>query len=166
MNEEVSLPLHSPHVHTLYTIGLFVSQSKAVITSVVVLLDDVSILGGLDAASGKVAHVFDCPPEVLLDPELAHSEKLVPVRSEDWPYEADLYVSPRRFCAHMCMRRAAKCCRFLCWAEFQGQLLDRHDYRLHRFQSTASPIKGLMADILVRHTPFLSLCGLLIVIFT
>ena len=104
MNEEVSLPLHSPHVHTLYTIGLFVSQPKAVITSVVVLLDDVSILGGLDAASGKVAHVFDCPPEVLLDPELAHSEKLVPVRSEDWPYEAELYVSARCFCAHMCMR--------------------------------------------------------------
>ena len=144
MNEKVSLPLHPPHVHTLCTIGRFVSQPKAVVTSVVVLLDDVSILDGLDAASGEVAHVFDYPLEVLLDPELAHSEKLVPVGSEDWPYEADLYVSPRRFCAHMCMRRAAKCCRFLCWAEFQGQLLDRHDVPLasfseHRLSDQGTP---------------------------
>ena len=42
---------------------------------VVVLLDDVSILDGLDAALGEVAHVFDCPLEALPDPELAHGEK-------------------------------------------------------------------------------------------
>ena len=114
-----------------------------------------------------MAHVFDYPLEVLLDPELAHSEKLMPVGSEDWPYEAELYVSPRHFCAHMC-RQLTVAVSFA--VSFVGQNFKDNDwigttYHLHRFRSTASPIKRLTADILVRHTPFLSLCGLLIVIF-
>ena len=154
MNEKVSLTLHSPHVHTLCTIGRFVSQPKAVVTSVVLLLDDVSILDGLDAASGEVAHVFDYPLEVLLDPELAHSEKFVPVGSEDWPYEAELYVSAHRFCVHMCVRLNVA-------VSFVGQNFKDNSwigttYCLHRFPSTASLIKGLPADILVRHPPYIS----------
>ena len=100
-NEEVALPLHSPHVHTLCTLDPFVSQHKVVVTPVVAFLDDVSILDGLRAAPGEVAHVFDHPLEALLDPELVRDEKLVAVGSEDWPYEAELYVSRRHhFRAH------------------------------------------------------------------
>jgi coenzyme A diphosphatase NUDT7 len=76
-----------------------VSQHKIVVTPVVALLDDVSILDNLRAAPREVAHIFDHPLEALLDPELARSEKLVPIGSEDWPYEAELYVSRRSSCA-------------------------------------------------------------------
>jgi hypothetical protein len=34
-------------------------------------------------------------------------------------------------------------------------------YRVNRSRSTASPVEGLTADILVRHPRFFSLCGLL-----
>jgi hypothetical protein len=96
-NEEVAFPLHSPCVHTLCALDPFVSQYKVVVTPVVALLDDVSILDGLRAAPGEVAHIFDHPLEALLDPELARGEKLVAVGSEDWPYETELYVSRRHF---------------------------------------------------------------------
>ena len=93
VNEEVSLPLHSPHVHTLCTIGPFVSQPKAVVASVVVLLDDVSILDGLGTASNEVTHVFDYPLEALLDPELAHGKNARFGRERGLAYEVELYVS-------------------------------------------------------------------------
>lgn len=123
-NEEVAFPLHSPRVHTLCTFDPFVSQHKVVVTPVVALLDDVSILDGLHAAPGEVAHIFDHPLEALLDPELARDEKLVPVGSEDWPYEAELY-------------------------NFTDGPWMGTTYRMHRFRSTASPVKGLTADILL-----------------
>jgi len=123
-NEEVALPLHSPHVHTLCTLDPFISQYKVVVTPVVALLDDVSILDGLRAAPGEVAHIFDHPLEALLDPELARGEKLVSVGSEDWPYEAELY-------------------------NFTDNAWMGTTVRMHRFRSTASPVKGLTADILL-----------------
>jgi coenzyme A diphosphatase NUDT7 len=87
--------LRSPHVHTICTLDPFVSQHRVVVTPVVALLDDVSMLDGLRAAPGEVAHIFDHSLEALLDPELARGEKLVSIGSEDWPYEAELYVSLR-----------------------------------------------------------------------
>ncbi|KAH9068182.1 NUDIX hydrolase domain-like protein [Lactarius deliciosus] len=123
-NEEVAFPLHSPHVHILCTLDPFVSQHKVIVTPVVAFLDDVSILDGLRAAPGEVAHIFDHPVEALLDPELARDEKLVPVGSEDWPYESGLYNFT------------------------DGPWLGT-TYRMHRFRSTASPVKGLTADILL-----------------
>ncbi|KAH9029876.1 NUDIX hydrolase domain-like protein [Lactarius pseudohatsudake] len=123
-NEEVAFPLHSSHVHILCTLDPFVSQYKVIVTPVVALLDDVSILDDLRAAPGEVAHIFDHPVEALLDPELARDEKLVPVGSEDWPYESGLYNFT------------------------DGPWLGT-TYRMHRFRSTASPVKGLTADILL-----------------
>jgi 8-oxo-dGTP pyrophosphatase MutT (NUDIX family) len=123
-NEEVALPLHSPHIHTLCTLDPFVSQHKVVVTPVVALLDDVSILDSLRAAPGEVAHIFDHPLEALLDPELARGEKLVAAGSEDWPYETGIYNFT------------------------DGPWLGT-TYRMHRFRSTASPVKGLTADILL-----------------
>ncbi|KAH9057844.1 NUDIX hydrolase domain-like protein [Lactarius vividus] len=123
-NEEVALPLHSPHVHMLCTLDPFVSQHKVIVMPVVALLDDLSILDGLRAAPGEVAHIFDHFLEALLDPELARDEKLVSVGSEDWPYEAALY-------------------------NFTDGPWLGPTYRMHRFRSTASPVKGLTADILL-----------------
>jgi peroxisomal coenzyme A diphosphatase NUDT7 len=95
-NEEVALPLHSPHVRTLCTLEPVVSQHGVVVTPVVAYLDDVSVLEELRAAPGEVARMFDHPLEAVLDPELAREvEGLVPHGSEDWPYEEELYV--RRF---------------------------------------------------------------------
>jgi hypothetical protein len=75
-------------------------------------MDDVSILDGLCAAPGEVAHIFDHLLEAVLNRELARSERLMPIGSEDWPYEAELYVSRRHFRTHT---RAAESRRFLCW---------------------------------------------------
>ena len=91
-DEEVAFSLRSPHVHTLCTLDPFVSRNDLVVTPVVALLDDVSVLEGLRAAPGEVSHIFDHPLEALLDPKLARSEALVPLGSEDWPYEAELHV--------------------------------------------------------------------------
>ena len=107
----------------------FVSQYKVVVTPVVALLDDVSILDGLRAAPGEVAHIFTHPLEALLDPELARSEKLVPMGSEDWPYEAELYVSRRHFCApRVCTyKNCFFAISFVGLTELHGQRLDGHD---------------------------------------
>ncbi|KAI0297261.1 hypothetical protein B0F90DRAFT_1811158 [Multifurca ochricompacta] len=123
-NEEVAFPLHSPHVHTLCTLEPFVSQYRLVVTPVVALLDDISVLDGLRAAPGEVAHIFDHPLEALLEPELARKEQLVPLGSENWPYEAEFH-------------------------NFTDASWLGGTYRMHRFRSTASPVKGLTADILL-----------------
>ena len=93
-NEEVGLPLRSPHVHTLCTLEPFVSQYRVMVTPVIAFLDDVGVLEGLRAAPGEVARIFDHPLEALLDPELVREEEtpLVSLGSEDWPYEAELQV--------------------------------------------------------------------------
>jgi hypothetical protein len=84
--------LDSPHVHTLCTLEPCVSQFKVVVTPVVAYLDDVSVLDALHAAPGEVARIFDHPLEALLDPELAREEGLVPIGSDDWPYQEELHV--------------------------------------------------------------------------
>jgi hypothetical protein len=62
------------------------------VTPVVALLDDVSVLEELRAAPHEVACIFDHPLEAVLDPELARGEALVPLESDDWPYEVELHV--------------------------------------------------------------------------
>ncbi|KAH9955802.1 hypothetical protein BGW80DRAFT_1466773 [Lactifluus volemus] len=123
-NEEVALPLYSPHVHTLCTLDPFVSRYMVVVTPVVAFLDDLSVLEELRAAPGEVAHIFDHPLEALLDLELVRKEELVLLGSEHWPYEEELH-------------------------NFTDALWLGCIYRLHRFRSTASPVKGLTADILM-----------------
>jgi hypothetical protein len=84
--------LRSPHVHTLCTLEPFLSQHGVVVTPVLAYLDDVSVLEELRAAPGEVSRIFDHPLEALLDPGLAREEGLVPLGSDDWPYEAELHV--------------------------------------------------------------------------
>jgi len=123
-NEEVALPLRSPHVHTLCTLEPFLSQYGVVVTPVVAYLDDVSVLEELRAAPGEVSRIFDHPLEALLDPGLAREEGLVPLGSDDWPYEVEFH-------------------------NFTDVAWLGSTYRMHRFRSTASPVKGLTADILL-----------------
>ena len=79
----------------LCTLESFVSPNRVLVTPVITFLDDISVLEELRAAPGEVARIFDHPLEALLDPELLlrDSEKLVPLGSEDWPYETELHVS-------------------------------------------------------------------------
>jgi peroxisomal coenzyme A diphosphatase NUDT7 len=98
-NEEVGLPLRSPHIHTLCTLELFVSQKGVLVTPVIAFLDDVGVLDGLRAAPGEVACIFDHPLEAMLEPELlllregGEEPALVPRGSDDWPYETEFHVS-------------------------------------------------------------------------
>jgi hypothetical protein len=172
-NEEVALPLDSPHVHTLCTLEPFLSLFKVVVTPVVAYLDDVSVLEALRAEPSEVARIFDHPLEALLDPELAREEGLVPIGSEDWPYEEELHVRlydlshlipvPRPHVSPV--RSLAVMIYFVAFGPRLESCLPSDDndmnqnftdspwlgniYRLHRFRSTASPVKGLTADILV-----------------
>ena len=51
------------------------------------------MLEALRAEPSEVARIFDHPLEALLDPELVRGEEgLVPIGSEDWPYEEELHV--------------------------------------------------------------------------
>ncbi|KAI9512963.1 NUDIX hydrolase domain-like protein [Russula earlei] len=123
-NEEVALPLRSPHVHTLCTLEPFVSQRRLLVTPVIALLDDVSVLEELRAAPREVARIFDHPLEALLEPELARREELAALGGEDWPYETELHNTTD--------------------VPWLGGM-----YRMHRFRTTASPVKGFTADILL-----------------
>jgi coenzyme A diphosphatase NUDT7 len=155
-NEEVGLPLRSPHVHTLCTLEPFVSQYRVLVTPVIAFLDDVGVLDGLCAAPGEVARIFDHPLEALLDPELAHGREttLVPLGSDDWPYETEVHVS----FVHSVTSLVFVCLTVRCFFEWKKQTNKQNFtdvpwlgrmYRMHRFRSTASPVKGLTADILV-----------------
>ncbi|KAI0067366.1 hypothetical protein BV25DRAFT_1819689 [Artomyces pyxidatus] len=125
--EEVGLPLNSPHVHAVCTLRPFVSAYKILVTPVVALLDELSVLDELVAEPGEVAHIFDHPLEALLDPAIALKEPLEPIGSEHWPYDVELHS----------------------WSDIQVQWLNNTTYRMHRFRSAASPVKGLTSDILI-----------------
>ena len=127
-----------------------------VVVPVVAVLSDPSILGELKAHEGEVAQIFTHPLMAILDPNLAQSEPLVEGGSADWPYETDLYVRLRVFV--LILDRLwvylESCCQHT--SDSSVPTLGDTIYRMHRFRSSASPIKGLTADILVR-TGFLLL---------
>ncbi|ETW82894.1 hypothetical protein HETIRDRAFT_54650 [Heterobasidion irregulare TC 32-1] len=126
-NEEVRLPLESPHVHTVCTLRPFLSPYRLLVTPVVAYLDDASLLDELQASDEEVEHIFDHPLEGLLDPTISRKESLVPIGGEHWPYETELHNTSDNHFA----------------------LLGDSLYRMHRFRTTASPIKGLTSDILI-----------------
>ncbi|KAI0090207.1 NUDIX hydrolase domain-like protein [Irpex rosettiformis] len=129
-NEEVGLPLDSPDIHTLCVLRQFISASRLLVTPVVALLTDLSILNNLIPSEGEVAAIFDHPLEAILDPTLSADEKLVAIQSEHWPSDAEFYNFTDNIVP---------------WLRNSG-------YRMHRFRSTASPIKGLTAEILIAAT--------------
>ncbi|KAK7454508.1 hypothetical protein VKT23_011262 [Stygiomarasmius scandens] len=126
-NEEVALPRHSPKVHILGTLQPYISQWGIRVSPVVAFLSDNSILEQLIPNPGEVDRIFDHPLEAILDPQIVKNERLVPIGSEDWPYEHELYNNDDRIVP----------------------VLGNTAYRMHRFRSVASPVKGLTADILI-----------------
>ncbi|KAG1905338.1 NUDIX hydrolase domain-like protein [Suillus fuscotomentosus] len=160
-NEEVGLPLPptSSNIHFITTLPPFLSASQLLVTPVVVLLssplplvtsspsfstlDSSSnassntppkssshpILTSLTPSLTEVDRIFDHPLEAMLDPRLLlnKGESLVDV-GEDWPYSAGDVYNP---------------------SDVRLDAFDGLIYRMHRFRTCASPIKGLTADILI-----------------
>ncbi|KZT06133.1 uncharacterized protein LAESUDRAFT_759659 [Laetiporus sulphureus 93-53] len=126
-HEEVGLPLNCPAVHTVGILRPFLSNRKIVVRPVVALLTDVSVLDRLKASEDEVEHIFNHPLEALLEPEIVRKEPLAEKGSVDWPYEEELHNSDDR----------------------RLTFLGDASYRMHRFRSSASPVKGLTAEILM-----------------
>ncbi|KAJ3820828.1 hypothetical protein F5880DRAFT_1487287 [Lentinula raphanica] len=150
--EEVGLPFptalflpHIPDIHILCTLSPHLSQWGLIVVPVIAYLS-----GPISSASTstheytlspnltlranptEVDRIFTHPLESVLDPSLASTSgdlsDLAEKGSEDWPYEEDLYnFTDRPF-----------------------PQLGNTVYRMHRFRSVASPIKGLTAEILMR----------------
>ncbi|KAG2030434.1 NUDIX hydrolase domain-like protein [Suillus americanus] len=137
-NEEVGLPLPptSSNIHFITTLPPFLSASQLLVTPVVVLFPNTSpnfsshpILTSLTPSLTEVDRIFDHPLEAMLDPRLLlnKGESLVDV-GEDWPYDAGDVHNP---------------------SDVRLDAFDGLIYRMHRFRTCASPIKGLTADILI-----------------
>ncbi|KAI0774998.1 NUDIX hydrolase domain-like protein [Trametes elegans] len=126
-NEEVGLPRHYPHAHTICTLRPYISSAKLLVTPVVSLLTEPSIIETFTPSPGEVDRIFDHPLEAVLDPSLASKEKLSPKGGPDWPYEEELYNH----------------------SDIDLPWLGNSTYRMHRFRSTAFAIKGLTSDILI-----------------
>ncbi|KAK0495338.1 NUDIX hydrolase domain-like protein, partial [Armillaria luteobubalina] len=131
--EEVGLPLDCPHIETLCTFEPFLSLHKLLVTPVVALLTDNSILEGLKASEGEVSRIFSHPLEALLDPMIVKNDALAAFGSEDWFYENELHASDNLSNT----------------TDSLVPLLGSSPYRMHRFRSTGSPVKGLTSDILI-----------------
>ena len=97
--EEVGLPMNDQAVHTLCLLRPFFATPRLLVTPVVALLTDLSVLGNLKPAPGEVDQIFDHPLEAILDPDLSTGEDLVALNSERWPTSDEFYVSP---CCIMC----------------------------------------------------------------
>ncbi|KAL4066824.1 NUDIX hydrolase domain-like protein, partial [Scleroderma yunnanense] len=125
-HEEVGLALDCPHVHKVCVLRPFLSALQLLVTPVVAVLTDLDLLATLRPCVGEVDQIFSHPLEAILNPSLAGQEPLVPKGSEHWPYQQDFYNT-------------------------SDVTVDASDfvYRMHRFRSCASPIKGLTADILI-----------------
>ncbi|CDO76996.1 hypothetical protein BN946_scf184298.g23 [Trametes cinnabarina] len=126
-HEEVGLPRHYPHTHTICTLRPYISSAKLLVTPVVALLTDLSVMNTFVPSPGEVDRIFDHPLEAILDPPLAAKEDLAPKGSADWPYEEEFYN----------------------YSDIDLPWLNNSTYRMHRFRSTAFAIKGLTSDILI-----------------
>ncbi|KAK7056247.1 hypothetical protein VNI00_002799 [Paramarasmius palmivorus] len=141
-NEEIALPLPGcvkekgkgteESIHVLCTLDPFLSLHGLLVTPVIALLSDISVLQHLKASEEEVSRIFSHPLRAVLDPVTYFasgigSKMLLAERgSEDWIYDPEYHHTSDT--PH-------------------GSL---HLYRNHRFRSVASPIKGLTSDILIK----------------
>ncbi|EIW84192.1 hypothetical protein CONPUDRAFT_50555, partial [Coniophora puteana RWD-64-598 SS2] len=126
-NEEVALPLNSPYVYVLNAFPPFLSASQLLVTPIVAFLSEPSIIDSLIPCAGEVDTIFDHPLEAILDPSLMDGEPMVPLHSEHWPYDSEFHHP----------------------SDVALEAFDNFLYRMQRFRSCASPVKGLTADILI-----------------
>ncbi|GAW05515.1 nudix hydrolase 15 [Lentinula edodes] len=169
--EEVGLPFpssliidsdndipHIPNIHILCTLSPHISQWGIIVVPVVAYLSGpVSSSASspplhtyiltptltLQANPTEVDRIFTHPLESILDPSSSVSIRdLAEKGSEDWPYDEELYNYTDRVYPQL--------------GPNHNNNTDTTDnipssiYRMHRFRSVASPIKGLTAEILLR----------------
>ncbi|KAG8908505.1 hypothetical protein FRB99_005864 [Tulasnella sp. 403] len=147
-SEEINLPLPpiplAAHIHILTQLPTHLSLFKLFVTPVVAYLSRPDlVLPALDANQAEVSGIFDHPLEAFLDPEiLSHSNEKLSPRGDDWIYPEDLHVSlfvpPPSAHSPASPQNTSD----LTW-------LNHSTYRMHRFRSVSTPIKGLTADILI-----------------
>ncbi|KAG8978163.1 hypothetical protein FRC05_011279 [Tulasnella sp. 425] len=130
-DEEIALPVPpnplATHIQVLTLLPTQLSLFRLLVTPVVAFCHRPDlILPTLKANEAEVAGIFDHPLEGFLDPEVMKRdvESLVE-KGEDWIYEDELHSTTD-----------------LTW-------LNNSHYRMHRFRSSSTPIKGLTADILI-----------------
>ncbi|KZT41280.1 hypothetical protein SISSUDRAFT_1069955 [Sistotremastrum suecicum HHB10207 ss-3] len=125
--EEVALPLNSPHVHTISRLRPFLSLYKLLVTPIVAVLTDPGLLEHLVPQESEVDCIFSHPLYALLDPSIMSQSKqpLAELGGPDWPYETEFHNTS------------------------DSKWLHETLYRMHRFRSTNTPIKGLTSDILL-----------------
>lgn len=87
------MPSGHPNIHTLCVLRPFVAYTKLLVSPVVALLTNLSVLDNLVASKGEVDVIFDHPLEALLEPTLSAQENLVEINSELWPSGEQFYVS-------------------------------------------------------------------------
>lgn len=90
--EEVALDIKSPHLRTVTTLPPFISARKLIVTPIVGLLTDPSVLNTLVPCQHEVDLIFDHPVKAFLDPTIVAGETLAPKGSERWVWESELYV--------------------------------------------------------------------------
>eukprot|EP00914_Ancora_sagittata_P035041 GHVO01070692.1.p1 GENE.GHVO01070692.1~~GHVO01070692.1.p1 ORF type:complete len:174 (+),score=11.39 GHVO01070692.1:614-1135(+) len=141
----------TPHIHTLCALPPHIAPWGIVISPVIAYLTSPSptetaetfLESVLRANPTEVDRIFTHPLEAMLDPEILAAEdapdtvqksglttfNLVQKGSKDWPYEEEYYN----------------------FSDFKFPRPDNPDalVRLHRFRSTASPVEGLTANILM-----------------
>lgn len=130
-NEEIGLPTSphplSAHIQVLTLLPTQLSLFRLLVTPVVAFCHRPDlVLPTLKANEAEVAGIFDHPLEAFLDPGVMkrEGERLVD-KGEDWIYDDELRSTTD-----------------LTWLNNSG-------YRMHRFRSSSTPIKGLTADILI-----------------
>lgn len=145
--EEVGLPLDHPDVQTLCLLRPFIAWTRSfvLVTPVVALLTDLSILSELRPAEGEVDLIFDHLLSAILDPSMSKSEPLVALNSELWPSSDHFYVST----ACLTASDSSDSPWLQNYADSQWEWMGNSTYRLHRFRAAAAAIKGLTADVLV-----------------
>ncbi|KIY61343.1 hypothetical protein CYLTODRAFT_459938 [Cylindrobasidium torrendii FP15055 ss-10] len=126
-HEEVGLPLDCPHIHVIAVLEPFISMHKIAAIPVVAFLTDNSVLEHLHPEESEVSRIFSHPLRAMLDPTLVRDEPLAEAGSEDWIYPEDLHNTN----------------------DVQLPVIGNAWYRMHRFRSTGSPVKGLTSDILI-----------------
>jgi len=125
--EEVALNIKSPHLRTVTTLPPFLSAKHLIVTPIIGLLTDLSVLDALVPSQDEVSLIFEHPLKAFLDPTIVAGEKLAPMGSEQWVWESELH-------------------------DFQDYIpgfFVGYGYRMHRFRSTGSAITGLTADIMI-----------------
>jgi len=95
--EEIALDITSPHLRTVIKLPPFITPKKVIVTPIIGMLADPSVLNTLVPSQDEVDLIFDHPVKAFLDPIVVAGENLAPMGSEQWMWASELYVRSHRF---------------------------------------------------------------------